>query len=306
VYLLAFTRRRLDGSILAAGSLAYLALCTTVLIPNFGAEGRYERMDLFGELGGTFGELIASAFTQPGLFFGRLFREQGAYFLLTLLVPMALLPLRHWKLALAAVPTVFLLLLLQNEQWLSVKFWHQATVLPLLFFAGIASLRRGKETDSAGRSDVEEREPDPSALTGAKNRGVALALLVCAAWGHYFFGFSPISKPYEVYANVEFLHLPDSRMDVVRRLRSEFSTDHTVLATERLAAHFTDYKRIYTGRRERPADIVVIDRADTWDTSDLPGRSDAYAADPEYRLYGEFGNILVFQRRADALEVLGE
>ncbi len=84
-------------------------------------------------------------------------------------------------------------------------------------------------------------------------------------------------------------------MKTVRRLRSEIPKDKTILATERLAAHFTDYERLYTGRRERRADFVLIDHSDTWDTTDLRQRVSAYAADPTYGLYGEFGSIIVFE-----------
>ena len=132
------------------------------------------------------------------------------------------------------------------------------------------------------------------------NRGIAAAVLVCAAWGHYFYGFSPISKAYEVYAADTRMHQLDPRLEAVRRLRSEIPTDRTILATERAAAHFTDYKRLYTGRRIRPADYVLIDGTDTWDTSGLPGKAAEFASDPEYTLYGELGPIVVFARRQDA------
>ncbi len=300
LHLALFTRRRAAGLIMALGSVAYLVLCTGVFIPHFAAAGHYERMDLFGELGGTFAGILSSAFTRPDLFFGRLVRVQGLHFLLILLVPMALLPLRNWRLSLAALPTVLLLLLLQNEQWLSVKFWHQATVLPMLFFAGIASLGVPQDMTLAAKGAANGPRGGRAMTLRMKSGGTAVAVLICAAWGHYFFGFSPISKSYEVYANDAFLQRPDPRMEIVQRLRGEIQTDRTVLATERLAAHFTDYRRIYTGRRMRPADLVIIDRADAWDTSELPKRAGDFAADPAYRLYGEFGSIVVFERRAGA------
>ena len=91
-------------------------------------------------------------------------------------------------------------------------------------------------------------------------------------------------------------------MQTVRQLRSEIPNDRSILATERLAAHFTDYERLYTGRRppqerrSRHADFVIIDRSDTWDTTDLRQRVPAYTASAKYRLYGEFGSIIVFER----------
>ena len=129
---------------------------------------------------------------------------------------------------------------------------------------------------------------------------MAAAALVCAGWGHYFYGFSPISKPYEPIANAAFLHTPDPRMETVRHLRSQIPKDRTVLASERLAAHFTDYKRLYTGGRTHAADFVIVDRGDTWDTSGLAGEVARFADDPNYRLYGEYGSLIVFARVEEA------
>jgi hypothetical protein len=192
------------------------------------------------------------------------------------------------------------ILLLQNVEWLSIKFWHHCTALPFLFLGGIASLHPpAPDGPKPGRlaawlSGV--RAPSGRAV----NFSAAFAALVCAAMGHYFYGFSPVAKVYGVYAAATPLHEPDPRMETVRRLRAEISTDKTILATERLAAHFTDYKRLYTGRRIRPVDYVLIDRSDTWDTSGLPQNSATFASDPDYNLYGEFGSIIVFVRLPDA------
>ena len=113
-------------------------------------------------------------------------------------------------------------------------------------------------------------------------------------------GFSPVSKSYEAYRAASALHRPDPRLDIVRHLRSEIPRDRTVLATERLAPHFVDYKRIYTGGRPRPPDFVIIDRSDRWDSSGLPQRAPQYMDDPYYELRGEFGSIIVFGRSPEA------
>jgi len=285
LYMLLFTPRRKSGAALAVGSIVYALICIYLIIPHFAASGVYERTSLFGELGANLPALIGSIFTRPGDVLARLVRPEAIYFLLLLLVPMALLPLRGWRVLVAAAPTLVLILLLDNPDWLSIKFWHHATVLPFVFFAAIASLpvkRAGQSTSGGGRR--------------ACSRGIAWALVFAAGWSHYFFGFSPLAKPYEVYAESAALHQQDPRLATVHRLRATFPRTDTILATERLAAHFTDYKRVYTGSRIMPADVVIIDRADHWDTTDLPNRAADYAADPDYDLYGEFGSIVVFVR----------
>lgn len=281
LYLALFSSRRQAGLVVALVSIGYALLCAAVLIPSFAAAGRYERLDLFGELGNSLGSLAASAFTKPDVFFARLVRPQSLNLVLILLTTMFFLPVRGWRLSLAALPTLLPLFLLQNPDWSSIKFWHHAMVLPFLFFAGLAVLRHGMGPYSF-------------------NRGAALAALVCAAWGHYFFGFSPLSKSYELYANDAFLQNPDPRLAFVERLRTEIPRDRTILATERMAAHFTDYRRLYTGRRARPADLVIIDQGDRWDTSGLPQRAKEFAAHPDYRVRSVFDLIIVFERHADA------
>jgi len=300
IYLVLFSIRRRAGVVVVAVSIGYALLCALVLIPHFAAAGRYERLDLFGELGDSLASLLASPFTHPGLFFGRLLRPQSWNLVFLLLATMCVLPVRGWRLSLAALPTLVPLLLFQNPDWSSIKFWHHAMVLPFLFFAGVTVRRRGEDapksaSESGSSTGIAEEDKPPSI-----NRGVALALIVCAAWGHYFFGFSPVSKSYEVIASDAFLQHPDPRLEYVNQLRAAIPRDQTILATERIAAHFTDYKRIYTGRRSRFADFVVIDRSDSWDTSDLPKRGAEFTASLDYRVHSEFGPIIIFERRADA------
>ncbi|MDO8631216.1 MAG: DUF2079 domain-containing protein [Phycisphaerales bacterium] len=299
LYLALFSSRRRAGLVVALVSIVYALLCAAVLIPSFAAAGRYERLDLFGELGNSLGSLAASAFTKPGVFFARLFRLQGLNLVLLLLTTMFFLPVRGWRLSLAALPTLLPLFLLQNPDWSSIKFWHHAMVLPFLFFAGLAVLRRGRSAGESSSESGSSGDADKT-KTPSFHRGAALAVLVCAAWGHYFFGFSPLSKSYEAYANDEFLQNPDPRLAFVERLRTEIPRDRTILATERMAAHFTDYRRLYTGRRARPTDLVIIDQGDRWDTSGLPQRAEEFATHPDYRVHSKFDATIVFERRADA------
>ncbi len=172
-------------------------------------------------------------------------------------------------------------------------------MLPVLFFAGIAAMYKGAGADGEPNKWVGWLTGNKSASAGTVNHGMAAGLLVCAALGHYFYGFSPIAKSYGPYSTTVFLHRPDPRLETVERLRADIPKDRTILATERLAAHFTDYKRLYTGRRIRAADFVLIDRADTWDTSGLPQKAEQFVGNPEYMPYGEFGSIMVFARRPD-------
>lgn len=293
-YLSFFTARRRAGLLIMAVSVVYALLCAAFIIPYFAKVGRYERLDMFGELGGSVGELAVSVFTKPGVFFSRLIRPQSINFVVLLLATMFFLPLRGWRLALAALPALMVHLLLQGTDWISIKFWHHAMVLPIIFFAAL-SVMRSREAIADGELNSIPR----SEIALRRNLGIALALLTCAFWGHYFFGFSPLSKAYEVYARDPFLQNPDPRLTFIEQLRNEIPRERSILATERVAAHFTDYKRLYTGRRFRPADFIILDRSDLWDTSGLPRRDQEFASGGEYDVYTEQGPIIVFVRRTD-------
>jgi len=300
IVLILFGRQKLLGALAAVGSVVYLLLCTQVFIPYFAASGQYERFSLFGELGDGVLDVVRSLFTQPRWASERLVRPQVWLFLVTLLTPMAFLPLVGWRLSLAAAPPLFLIALMQNAEWLSIKFWHQATVVPVLFVSGIAASLRGFSTPV--QSSFAARllfGQHPVSETGMKN-GFACSLLACAALGHYLYGFSPLSKSFDLYARDPVLHAPDPRLALVEKLRSELPRDRSILATERLAAHFADYRRVHTGKPPQPADFVIVDRADSWDASGLPGRWMEFTQDPAYRLHGEFGSIIMFQRARDA------
>ncbi len=300
IYLVLFTPRRKAGVALALVSLVYAAVCITVLIPHI-ADGRYERLDLFGELGRSPVELLTAPLTKPALFLGLLARPHTLYFILMLLVPMAMLPLAGWRVAVAALPTLLLVCLMQNPDWLTIKFWHQVTVLTLLFFAGVASVANRPRVGLLARWVAARAHLPP----GAWRRGAAAAVLTCAALAHYLFAFSPLSNGYRPYAYTSQLHEPDPRLAVVRTLREQIPKERTILATERLAAHFTDYRHIYTGRRIQSADVVLIDRSDRWDRSGLPQQVSRFAKDAAYRLLGEYGSIIVFVRQAAAAPAEG-
>ena len=174
---------------------------------------------------------------------------------------------------------------------------------------GSSCLRSSRCFEEAGDSGV----PVSSTLKGAADRygkaingatrgagmhgvGYGCAVLLCCGWGHYLLGFSPIAKSYELYAADPRLQETDPAFETVEAWRTEIPKRATILATERLAAHFTDYRRIYTGGRPMPADYVLINPRDTWDTSGLPQRVETYRNDPSYRVFAESNGLVAFER----------
>jgi len=293
VYVALFTPRRRLGVAVAGAAAAYFVLCTTVLIPNAAGSDAYARLSVYGPLGTTLGNVIGGLLTRPSLVLERMLRPESAYLVCLLTVTAAGLPVAGWRLGLASVAVLLPIVLMENSEWLSIKFWNHAPVLPFLLFSGVTLLR------PAGRGGVT-----PADVTLPRRRNdnlaIALALLVSAAWGHYLFGFSPFAKAHEVHCGSEFLQTPDPRMTLIHKLRREIPRNRTILATERVAAHFWDYRRLYTGRRVRPVDYVLIDTSDDWDTSGLPGRLDEFLAHPHYERFSDLGPLNVLKRRSNA------
>lgn len=303
--MLLFAPLRGKGYVVTGVSIVFFVLCVGWVIPAFAASGRYERMDLFGQLGGSFGELVGTALRHPGEFLARWSRPEGWSLLVVLLSALAFLPIRQWRITLAAAPSLVLVFLLDNRDWLSIKFWHQAAAVPIFFCAAMKSLTaRGAVREGGSMYGAPLVRP-----VGDHRRrcvSIGLAIVVSSAWSHCFYGFSPLSKSFEVFAADANLQKPDPRLEIVQRLRGEIPRDWTILATERLAAHFTDYKRLYTGRRWRETHCVVIDRSDTWDTSGLAGRVDEFTRNGNYRVQSEIGSIIVFVRALDAPPIVVE
>jgi uncharacterized membrane protein len=306
-----FLGRRAVGGSVAALSIVYWAVCTWIIIPRFAASGDYQRAELFGALGSTMGDVLLSPLREPALFFGRLIRREGLYFVATLLVSMAMLPMRRWRVAAMCIPTLGLVLLLENEQWLSIKFWHQCTILPILFFAAIFNLMPGGIEDRAdlatGRgydASISRAENTPASQRVARtghSLALGVAAITCAALSHYFLAFSPIAKAFEPYAADTFMHIPDPKLEVVRRIRDAIPRDRSILATERLAAHFTDYRRLYTAGRNGAIDaahFILLDAADSWDTSQLPKQANRFVEDPCFDLVNRESSIFIFARNA--------
>lgn len=288
--------RRFLGMTLAVLAGIYFMICVMWVIPYFSGGKGFQRFDLFGPLGSTTADLIQAPVARPAEFLGRFARAEVFHYLAMLLIPLAGLPLRGWRLAIAAAPTLLLILLVDNAEFLSIKFWHIAAALPFLFVTGM-------NVEFPRRTGCFREAPGDEEREGRRRRvqGGCAAALLAALVSHYFFAFSPISQPFASYARSPVLQQPDPRLAVVQSLRDSIPRHRTIQATERLAAHFWDYRRVFTGARPRNADVVMIDRADSWDRSGLRETVEYWSDHADYVPAGERGTILVFLRRQDGI-----
>lgn len=283
-YLAVFSGRRRDGVIIMATAVAYLLVCTVLIIPLFTPSSQYTRLMLFGDL-------------SAGGIMDRLTRPRIIWYLLALAAPLSPALWRCPRLLVAVLPTLLLVLLMHQDDYLNIKYWHQTSMLPVLFAAAVIGATlpwhyNGRAANGAPASVT------PMALCGA---GPALGLLVCVLLFHQWMGASPVAQSQRVYAADARLNTPDPRLDTVKRLRELVPMETThVIATERLAAHFTDFRTVTPAPQARlsaptGATLLLVDRSDAWDKVVMEGGTAAFlqsAADAGYRLLFEDGPIV--------------
>lgn len=246
LYLILFSQRRRAGLVILTASILYLLLCTAVIIPSFADAGTYTRLALFGELSlRTVGE--------------RLLRPRVVLYLLALGTPLLVGLIKYPKLLIAILPSLALVLVLREPDYLNLKYWHHASFLVPLFTAAVLGVAAFSVQLSG---QAKERRV---------TLGRALALLITVALAHQALGFSPFAQAYRPYAANQTLQERDPRLDVVNEIRARLPLDRTILASERLAAHFTDYRRVQSLSRRQQAppaagwNAVVMDQRDRWD-----------------------------------------
>jgi hypothetical protein len=226
----------------------------------------------------------------------RLVRERGVYFLVALAAPLLPAMSRRPKVLAAAVPTLLLVILLQESDYLNIKYWHQSSILPVLFLAATLGVTRRSED---GASNVCSR---------GGCLGAAIALLVGVLTFHQLSGNTPLAVSYHV-ASRRSTASHDVRADVVAHVRSMYSRGETVVtATQRMAAHFIDYRMVYTVGDVDPTPlgperhVLIIDRSDRWDPTIQSGEAEAVVGSALAAGFApalEAGPVIVLDRAAN-------
>jgi uncharacterized membrane protein len=284
VYLVLFTNRRRDGVLIAIGTVIYLLLATQVVIPHFTSAMTYSRLKLFGEVSAQ--EVV-----------GRLARAEVGYYLVALFAPLTIALWRNAKLLIVIVPTLGLVLLLRDEQYLNIKYWHQSSMLPLIFCAAMLGVV------GVGSSDRMERQASSS-------RGLAWGLFVTVLLFHHSLGYSPLTQSSRLHTAAPLPPEVDPRAQAVAFVYENYPpSQHAILASERLAAHFWKYKAIHElagieafGDKPWPS-LAVIDASDGWDPVIAAHRFDEIMSQAQGRGYfvrNRFGPVFVLQVNGQA------
>ena len=284
LYLALVERRHKHGLILMGCSAVYLVVATQVIVPIFSGPAGYARGELYGD-GGALAMLA------------RLDRPRVGLYLLALMAPLLPSVVRGGRLLLAAAPTLLLVLLLANDDYLNVKYWHQSSVLAILFLAAVVGIVRRLPADGT---------PHRSQF------GQAIALLVGVLLFHQMLASTPLSPSWHVARAMPNRPEQPAREAAVAFVRARFQPDQAIVAaTERLGAHFTDYRTVMMLAGGLPANdldadvALVIDRSDGWDgmisSGGLPELMRA-ALEADFEIVAEYGPVLILhqvQRPAD-------
>lgn len=253
VYIALCQGRKRDGIVIVIAAIAYLAVCAGVIIPAISPDDAYVRSEMLGDV-------ATLEFTS------RLSRE--AYWALLFALTAPLLPaiVRKPRMLIAAAPTILLLGLIQNTEYLSIKFWHQSSVLPVVFTCACLGATR-RFILPTGETTAAVTTPITSNPNGAVIGMLAGVLLL-----HQVMGYSPLAQSWNAQRAGATLQTPDSRMETINRLRQEYPPTQTrAAATERIAAHLTDYRAFTTiesiadDTDLSAFDVIIIDYTDTWD-----------------------------------------
>jgi Predicted membrane protein (DUF2079) len=173
----------------------YLLFVLTIFIPKF-RDGPPHYMAYYPELGHTPWEIASNVSRNPGLLFKPLSSSENLQFVITLVAPLALLPLvgigRLWL----CLPTLVSILLIQLGDAHSPYFHFHAPLVPILFWAAAEGLNRMKSlTDWLAKRPANEPVPatDQPQDSWPSVAGFARLAAGCALVSGFFFGKSPLS-----------------------------------------------------------------------------------------------------------------
>ena len=278
LYVFLRDRRAWWGLALCAACVAHVAVVMYWVVPSYNASGAYSKLYLYGAPGDTPGGLIAGLLLRPDVLIDRLVSWQAFGFALTLTVPVGLLVFRRW-LTFVVLPTFVFVCLMQTSAFASIKFWHQASMLAVIWLAAtevVAGMARGNRS----------------------NRGrpwLAVFVLTTCALSHYALGFSPLSRQWQI------MRLDTDQQDAVRaKLHEMIPESDTVMATARLAAHFVRQDRIYPPHKQPdvPPDWILLDPQDSFADeqarTEIIAQIDGLMTDRAYTFVGRLGSVHVF------------
>ena len=230
----------------------YFALSTFVIVPSFAYPGVFSRpagpigsnyMDCwpcgtnpiiayYGHLGSSGPEILGYIVTHPFAVLGLMFSGPKLAYMLSLLVPLAFLPLVSPRPLVLALPVLALNLLSLREAQFSYETHYSLLMIPGLILSaiyGADALRKWVERRRSGRDEPANRR-----------RWLQIGTAALTAWALF------MSVPYKNPVARAFLYPePASRVAAANELISMISPEAKVAVSSKLAPHLLPRRYIY-------------------------------------------------------------
>ena len=241
--------------------LALAVLCGVSFVLVYRLSGLAEfQTARFVSLGGNAWEVLLSPMLRPAAFWGSLFRWDKCYFVLSLWLP-CFIPslLRGWRVLLATVLPLLVLLVWDHRPASSLAFQYASTLLPLFWLATIQGSRPAVQVSDAPQSQ--------SRLSFSAIGVAAGALSTCMILSLYVGQLSYSSPTLWDVIGVTYGPHDEQRRDtdadgrwLTEQLQQIRSDGSPVLATGRIAAHLVGNRDVetvgqYLVRRPQLADL---------------------------------------------------
>ncbi len=287
---------RRAGALLAAASAAWVAAALWVIIPAFNHGEDSAFIGRYSAFGDSAGEVALGAALRPwDVIEVAATPDRGGY-LLALLLPLLALPFAAPLLALGALPEVLLNVLSNWWPQYSIEFQYVAVVVPFLIAASIAGLARLR------------RSARPAVLVRALERPgpLALGLVVWVALSGVLLGPLPWWGAVSLASDSRVQEYARSPHTVAQREAIALvPAGVPVSAGNRMGAHLSDRRTIYTFPFLGDAEWVVVDRRQPF-IVDRPApraherRVRALLAEPASSVIYDRDGVLVIRREPPA------
>ncbi|MFP5450987.1 MAG: DUF2079 domain-containing protein [Thermoleophilia bacterium] len=280
---------RRAGAVLAGASLAWVALCMTVIIPHFNRGEPSEFIGRYSHLGDGPAGVVGTVLTRPWVVVETVAEPGRLAYLAALLAPLLFLPLAAPLLAAAALPELGLNLLAEWYPQYSFRYHYVAVIVPFFVAAsllGLARLRPRLERFAPGSL----RGPMAAWVVWVALAGVVLGPLPW--WSHVPLGSDDRAAQYA----------PDAHARTLARAVALIPDGEAVSAGNLIGAHVSARRRILFFPQIDDARWVIVDRLRPFVFGAIaPNVHEARVAalrdDPRFEIVFEEDGVIVARRR---------
>jgi uncharacterized membrane protein len=271
------------GQFLIVWGLAWSFLAIGVIIPHFNPSHTYYYWQQGGAIGGTFS--LAALLKQP--FLGWSTKLQTT---IMLLLPTAFTSLGS-PIALIALPSIVLRFVSTDNVYWGTLWHYNATVMPILFIAGIDAIARARARTANGTDGTGRPWLRPLRLAAGRH-GAAMMVAVAAALVFQF----PVSTLWSMQT-----YQVTPRVTAAEAAMSHVPNGATVTTTlDLLAPLAARTDTFWIGNSGNPAtEYIIFDGTDSGYSpapTDVPSFVEGLYPKADYRVIFSDDDIYVFQR----------